>query len=161
MPPFRRVESKQAGPTALGILVPPGGRTLVVLRPRDLPWDLLPARWEGGDVPPTFCTFERDEAAAVARRVHKALEQAVANGVNPLQTLEDPRGETFQVWARTDEFVWVVCHRAPGQAYRPALFPDRAEARRHADQLAAVLWPAADGGQEYYFNTQHFTAAEA
>src|SRR5205807_2178264 len=31
VPPFRRVESRQAGPTALGILVPPGPRTPVIL----------------------------------------------------------------------------------------------------------------------------------
>lgn len=157
MPPFRRVESRQAGPLALGILVPPGLRTLVILRPRGLAWDLLPARWDGsGDRPPVFCTFSRDEAAGVARRVQKALEQAVVSGHSPLHTVADPDGATHQVWVRTDEFVWIVCHRALGSAYQPAVFADRDEARRHAEQLAPILWPAADAEQEYYFNTQHF-----
>ncbi len=31
---FRRVEGEEAGPDALGILVPPGKRTFVILRPR-------------------------------------------------------------------------------------------------------------------------------
>jgi hypothetical protein len=157
VPPFRRVEIRQAGPTALAILVPPGARTLVILRPRGLTWDLLPARWSGEDAcPPEFCTFGREEAAGVARRLAKALEQAVEAGTNPVQTAGDARGECYQIWVRTDEFVWVVCHRTPGQAYRPALFADREEACRHAEQLMAVVWPAADAGQEFYFNTQHF-----
>jgi hypothetical protein len=157
VPPFRRVESRQAGPTALGILVPHGARTLVILRPRGLSCDLLPARWDGSaSAPPIFCTFGRDEAAATARRLHLALEEAVRDGVNPVQTAGDPRGDNLQVWVRTNEFVWIVCHRAPGQAYRPALFADAEEARRLAEQLTPVFWPAADAGQEYYFNTQHF-----
>jgi hypothetical protein len=155
VPPFRRIEPRQAGPAALGILVPPGLRTLVILRPRGLPWDLLPARWDGARAP-VFCTFSRDEAAGVARRLHKALEEAVALGVCPLQTIADPQGATYQVWMRTDEFVWIVCQRAPGKSYQPALFTDRDEASRHAEQLAPIFWPAADVEQEYYFNTQHF-----
>ena len=42
MAPFRHVEGNQAGPNALGILLPPGRRTLVVVRPRSLAWDLIP-----------------------------------------------------------------------------------------------------------------------
>jgi hypothetical protein len=155
--PFRRVEIRQAGPQALAILVPPGARTLVILRPRGLPWDLLPARWDGdGGAAPVFCTFGRDEAAGVARRLPKLLEQAVAAARNPVQTVGDARGECHQVWVHTDEFVWIVCHRTPGQPYRPALFAEREEARRHAEQLTPIFWPDADAGQEYYFNTQHF-----
>ncbi len=157
MAPFRRVESRQAGPQALGILVPHGLRTLVILRPRGLPWDLLPARWDGdGERPPEFCTFTRDEAAGVARRLQKALVQAVASGDNPLHTVADPHGVTHQVWLRTDDLVWIVCHRALGRAYAPAVFADCDEARRHAEQLMPIFWPSADAEQEYYFNTQHF-----
>ena len=156
MPPFRRVESRHAGPTALGILVPQGPRTLVILRPRGLPWDLLPARWEGGESPPAFCTFDRDEAARVARRLQQALEASVQAGINPVQTIGDARGESYQMWVRTDEFVWIICHRAAGQAYRPVLFADQDEARRLAELLTPIVWPAADAAQEYYFNTQHF-----
>jgi hypothetical protein len=157
VPPFRRVESKQAGPRALGILVPPGLRTLVILRPRGLPWDLLPARWTGDPArPPEFCAFGRDEAAGVARRLQKALERAVELASNPLQTIADARGQCHQVWLCAEEYVWVVCHRAPGQSYQPAVFADRDEALRNADQLVRVFWPTPDAEQEYYFNTQHF-----
>ena len=157
MPPFRRVEPKQAGPTALGILVPPGSRTLVILRPRGLPWDLLAARWAGrGDAPPEFCSFSRDEAAGAARRLQQYLESAVRASINPLQTVGDHRGESFQVWLRTEEFVWIVCEQAPGEAYRPALFTLRFDAEQAAEQLIPIFWPAADAEQEFYFNTQHF-----
>ncbi len=159
MPPFRRVEPHQTGATALGILVPPGSRTMVILRPRGLPWDLLPARWDGHvDRAPSFCTFGRDEAARVARRLQRALEQAVEAGANPVQTVGDGRGQSFQVWVRADEFIWVLCARNPGRAYRPVVCADADEARRHAEQLVPILWPAPDAGQEYYFNTQHFAA---
>ena len=157
MPPFRRVDSRQAGPGALGILVPPGSRTLVILRPRGLPWDLLPARWgPSGEAAPEFCSFDREEAAGVARRLQQTLEKAVATKVNPLQTIGDSRGEAFQVWLRTNEYVWVVCEHAPGLAYRPALFASLDEARQAGDRLTALFWPAADADQEFYFNTQHF-----
>ena len=157
MPPFRPVEARYAGPTALGILVPPGARTLVILRPRSLPWDLLPARWDGScDRPPVFCSLARDEAAQVARQLQNALEHAARTRINPVQTLGDSRGEAFQVWVRTDDYVWVVCHRTLGQAYRPAVFGSRDEARREGEQLARVLWPADDAEQEVYFNTQQF-----
>lgn len=155
---FLRVDVRAAGAAALGILVPPGTRTLVVLRPRTLPWDLVPARWDGDAArPPSVCLFGRDEAAGVARRVQRALEHAVAGGVNPLQTIGDAQGRHFQVWLRTEEFVWLVCRRAPGQAYRPALFASLEEARAEAERLSPVLWPAAGAGQEYYFNTQNFS----
>jgi len=128
-----------------------------MLRPRGLPWDLLPARWDGSGVqPPVFCAFSRDEAAGVARRLQKALEQGVAVGTCPLQTVADSQGENHQVWVCTDEFVWIACHRAPGKSYQPAIFAEPDEARRQAEQLMPVFWPAVDAEQEYYFNTQHF-----
>jgi hypothetical protein len=158
VPPFRRVDCNQAGPAALGILVPPGARTVVILRPRGVAWDLLPARWSGrADTPPVFCTFTRDEAAGVARRLQKAMEHAVAAGVDPMCMVADSRGESHQIWMRTDELVWIVCQRAPGRAYQPAVFTDAMEARRLAEQLTSILWPALDADQEVYFNTQHFT----
>jgi hypothetical protein len=130
---------------------------LVILRPRGLTWDLLPARWNGSaDTAPVFCTFGRDEAAGVARRLQRALERAVALGVNPLQTVGDAQGTSHQVWMRADDLVWILCHRMPGQAYQPVVFAAREEALRHAEQLTPIFWPAADAEQEYYFNTQHF-----
>ncbi len=159
--PFRRVEARGAGPQALGILVPPGGRTLVILRPRSLPWDLLPARWDGdAGRAPEFCPFERNEAAGVARRLQQALERGVASGVNPVQTSGDVEGQQFQVWVRTDEFVWLVCRRAPGEAYRPLVFASRTEAEHVAERLVPIMWPAPGALQEIYFNTQQFQTPE-
>jgi hypothetical protein len=152
MPPFRRVEGARAGPTALGILVPPGARTLVVLRPRALEWDLIALRPDGG----AFCEFGRDEAALVARRVQRALEQSAGGGA----ALESaPAGEGFRVLARAGEHVWVACRRAPGQPYQAAVFLTREAADEAAARLAQVLCPDADAGQEYYFNTQNFPGA--
>src|SRR5581483_4973917 len=130
-----------AGAQALGILVPPGRQTLVVLRPRSLPWDLLPARWDGdGSRPPALCAFGRDEAAGVARRLQQALERGAAGGVNPVRTVGDAGGEHFQVWLHTEEYVWLLCRRAPGQAYRPAVFASHAEALGEAERLTPIVW---------------------
>jgi len=155
---FVRIDPKQAGPNALGILVPHGARTLVILRPRALAWDLLPARWNG-DVghAPDFCVFGRDEAAAAARRLLTSLDNAVVHGINPVQTCGDHRGERFQVWLKTDEFVWIACRRTPGSAYQPMIFATREEAVHEAEKIAAVAWPAVETRQEVYFNTQNFS----
>lgn len=155
---FTRVEPRHAGPSALGILVPPGTKTLVVVRPRALTWDLLPARWDGDSGhPPQFCLFTRDEAASVARRLVKALEAALEQGANPVQTFGHAQGACLQVWLRTDECVWIACRRAPGLAYQPILFASEEEATREAEKLARFVWPTGDVKQEYYFNTQNFS----
>ncbi|MBI1830518.1 MAG: hypothetical protein HYR84_03595 [Planctomycetes bacterium] len=155
---FRRVEAQQAGPTALGILVPLEARTPVIVRPRRLDWDLLPARWDGdAGQPPQFCAFARDEAVEVARRFIAALETAVETGDCPVQTVGDSRGERLQVWLRIDALVWIACTRVPGKPYRPMLFGSLAEATQAAEKLIAIVWPAPDAVQEYYFNTQGFS----
>ena len=160
MPPFRRVEDRRAGPTALGILVPPGLRTFVILRPRALEWDLLPLRPnDGGGAAAGFCEFGRDEAAGVARRVQCALEQAANAGPNPVQAVARPDSAGYWVVARAGEFCWVACRRVPGQPYRASLFATLEGARDAAARLALVLCPEADASQEYYFNTQHFESA--
>jgi hypothetical protein len=158
MPPFRRVEDRRAGPEALGILVPPGLRTVVILRPRPLRWDLLPLR--GGDGlpwPPAFCDFSRDEAAAVARKVQLALEQAAGGERSPLEAVASPAGRGYLVCCRPGEFRWLACPRLPGKPYEPAVFATRDEAAAAAAALARFLWPAADAQQEFYFNTQNFS----
>jgi hypothetical protein len=151
---FRRVEDSRAGPTALGILVPPGRRTLVILRPRALGWDLVALRAAPGEA---FQDFDRDEAAGVARRLQHALEQAVAAEANPLEVIARAAGEGFQVRLRGGEFAWVVCDRRPGQPYQPVLFRDESAAQEAVRRLAEVLWPRRDADQEYYFNTQNFS----
>src|SRR5437773_2634572 len=148
---FTRVSPQHAGPSALGILVPHGAKTLVIVRPRALALDLLPARWDGDTGhAPEFCAFTRDEAAGVALRLIAALEAAAATGVNPVQTFGDVQVACLQIWLRTDEFVWIVCPRKPGQAYRPMIFATQEEATRDAETLAAFVWPRADARQEYY-----------
>lgn len=155
---FSRVDPQLAGPSALGILVPRGMKTLVIVRPRALEWDLLPARWDGeSSHPPQFCLFTRDEAASVARQIVKSLEAAVEQGVNPLESFGDAQGKRSQIWLRTGEFVWIVCKRAQGQVYQPIIFASQGEMKRAAAMLAAFIWPAADVKQEYYFNTQKFS----
>src|SRR5207302_102388 len=103
---------------------------------------------------PAFCSFGRDQAAAIARRLGRFLETCDAEGLCPVETLG--QGSAFQVWIRADELCWLVCVRAPGAAYRPLLFPDLAEARRAAERLASLLRPGPDRQQHYYFNTQNF-----
>jgi hypothetical protein len=155
---FTRVDPQHAGPSALGILVPQGMKTLVIVRPRALEWDLLPARWDGdSNHPPEFCLFTRDDAAGVARRLVKSLEAAVEHAANPLESFGDAQGDHLQIWLRAEEFVWIVCRRAPGQAYQPMIFATKKEAALAAGKLGAFLWPAANLKQEYYFNTQNLS----
>src|SRR4051794_6878894 len=100
--PLRRVDVRQAGADALGILVPHGTRTLVILRPRMLAWDLLPVRWNGDPAsPPTFCTFTREDAARVARQLGQYLEACDSAGTHAIETLG--RDGAFQIWLRGDE----------------------------------------------------------
>jgi hypothetical protein len=157
MAPFRRVTDSRAGPEALGILVPPGQRTLVILRPRALRWDLLPVR-PGARLawPPVFCAFDRDEAASVARQIQQDLEQGARGSANPVAVVASPTGLGFLVCCQRSDLRWIACLRLPGQPYEPAIFATLDEAAAAADALARFLWPNADAQQEYYFNTQNF-----
>jgi hypothetical protein len=152
---FQRIDPQQAGPDALGILVPPGQRTLVIVRPRALEWDLLPARWDGEvEHPPAFCTFSRDEAAGVARQLILELQ---SSSDNPLGTFGNVDGTSVQIWLRLKEFVWVVCRRQPGRGYEPMIFSSQHAAANAAELLTPVIWPPAGVVQQYYINTQRFS----
>ena len=154
--PLRRVDARMANEAALGILVPPGARTFVVVRPRGMTWDLLPVRWDGNPAePPAFASFERNEAAVVARRLAKALEDRDLAGECPLETFG--RDGSFQVWLRDDDLNWLLCERIPGQTYRPLVFPTLAAAQSAASLLVPLVHPGADRVQDYYFNTQNFS----
>jgi hypothetical protein len=158
MSSFRRVDASVAGSSALGILVPPGRRTLVILRPRGLEWDLLPARWNGEpSSPPAFCTFDREEAALVARQAYQSLESAARIGGGALETFGDRAGSELQLWARIGDLVWIVCRRRAGQSYQPAIFTSSAEAERSALLIEPYLRPPAGEAREVYFNTQQFS----
>ena len=157
--PLARIDARHAGADAVGILVPPGARTIVILRPRTLGWDLLPVRWNGDPAtPPTFCTFTRDEAAHVARRLGEFLETSDAAGRQVVETFG--RDREVQIWLRVDDHFWLVCSRAPGEAYRPVTFADVAAARDAAERLSQMLHPGPGRVQPYYYNTQNFSHGE-
>ncbi len=73
-----------------------------------------------------------------------------------------PPGRATGYWVvvRAGEWGWVACRRVPGQPYQPTIFPTRDGADEAASRLAAVLWPASEAGQEFYFNTQHFASSD-
>src|SRR5947209_20579622 len=110
MAPFRRVEDCRASASALGILVPPGHRTVVILRRRAVGWDLLALLpGQGADAHPAFCEFGRDEAAGVARRVQQALAQAAQAGANPVEAVGGPGPGGYRVCVRAGGFTWLAC----------------------------------------------------
>lgn len=142
MAPLRRVEAARAGPSALGILVPPAKRTFVILRPRALPWDLLLCR---GRADLAFRDLTHDEAAAAAQALYRALREA------------PPRAEAvagtsaYHLRVCVAELPFVACPRRPGQPYAP-LACGEAEALA----AAALLGEALSAPGEVYFNTRHF-----
>jgi hypothetical protein len=157
MPPFRRVEAEQAGHTAVGILVPPGPRTVLIVRPRGLDWDLLllaPAR--DADPGKPFREVGREEVPGLTRELHQALEAWAAGGPGAVLPVAVPAKTGFQVRVEVGALALTPCLRVPGRPYRPLTFVDADEAREAAARLRAVLCPPADAGQELYFNTRHF-----
>jgi hypothetical protein len=156
MPAFRRVADDQAGPAALGLLVPPGRRTLVIVRPRALPWDLLVVRQSRQTGPTTAPRdFGWEEALAATEGLALALEAWAAGGPGRVEGPAAPGGG-FLVRAEAGIFPLLAYPRRPGQPYLPAVFAEHDEAGRAAAALLAVLCPAADAGQELYFNLRHF-----
>ncbi len=154
---FRRVEAKFAGPTAIGVLVPQGDRTLVVVRPLALKWDLLPARWDGdSESHPQFCSFSRDEAAGVARRFIEDLKKAREVGCFPVHSFGNEDIGDVGIWVRTSDLVWIACERNPNHPYKPASFTTFAESREAGNALGHYVHPPIGEEQEYYFNTQNF-----
>jgi hypothetical protein len=158
--PLRRVSDERAGPDALGILLPPGlrpgpgARTVLIVRPRALRWDLLLVQ---GVASTAFRELARHEAAATAQAFYAALEDwnrgKGPGHIGAVATSDGGGG--FLVWVDVGDFVLVACERVPGQPYRPALFAAE-EAHRVAALLGAVLRPTAPAQQEVYFNTRHF-----
>jgi len=148
---FRIVPGERAGASALGILVPPGTPTVLIVRPRSLSWDLLLVRGAGGT---TFQAMNREEAAATARGFFEALQEWGQGRPGMIQAVA--AGDGFLVWADVGDFCLVACERRPGQAYRPLRLSDEAEARRVAARLTDVLHPPEQVEQEVYFNTHQF-----
>lgn len=155
MCPLRRVEDVDADPNALGILVPPGRRTVLIVRPRALIWDMLLTR-QGVHTDSPFRQMNQQEAAEAARGLFHALEDWYSGGPGAMQTLFCPSGESYWVGATLGPFNLLACPRIPGQPYRPMHFRSEAQASEAADALASVLFPSCDRDQEVYFNTRHF-----
>jgi hypothetical protein len=104
-----------------------------------------------------FCAFARDEAAAVARQVQRALDESARTGERSVQVVVNPAGDGFLVWVPMLDIMWMLCLRVPGRPYEPCVFASHAEAQAAIDRVATYLWPGLDAGQEYYFNTQNFS----
>jgi hypothetical protein len=158
---FHLVPAAQAGPDALGILVPPGRRTVLIVRPRALPWDLLVVRADRrSGLTTTFRDFGREEAAAAAEGLYAALQRWAAGAV--VGQVETTRGEEgWLVRLQLDVFPLVACLRRAGQPYQPMVFRSADAAAAAAEALTGVLHPASDAGREVYFNDRHFTRASA
>jgi hypothetical protein len=149
MCPFRRVDGAQAGPSALGVLVPPSRRTVLILRPRTLAWDLVLAQTGGG-----FREMTREVAEHVAHQVAAALEAEEGAHVEPVYSL-DQGGSWLRV--RIGSYALTVCTRQPGQPYQAHLFCDVELVRVAVEALTALLRPPPEVVQELYFNTCNFT----
>lgn len=152
MPPLRLVADERAGPTALGILIPPGARTLLIVRPRSLSWDLLLVEGMAGT---TFRQLSREEARGVARAFFETLVEWGRGGTGHVGAVACESGHL--VWVDVGDFCLVACERRPGQPYRPLSFTRADEASQAAARTTAVLHPPVGVDQEVYFNTLHFT----
>jgi hypothetical protein len=157
MSSFRRVDADAAGPTALGILVPPGQRTMIVVRPRSLDWDLLPARPLTPQKPaPAFLELHREEAITMARKLALLLEGGNGDGLGRVVVVAAAAESGYWVQAEVGALMLLACRRRPGEPYRPLLFATHEEATSAAQQTAAVLFPPPGAEQELYFNLRNF-----
>jgi hypothetical protein len=151
---LRRVDADRAGPAALGILVPPGRRTVLILRPRALAFDLVALRQPEGS---TFRELAPDEAAGAARELWQGLEGwSRGNAAGRILVTGVLGADGFDLRVRVGGQTLLACPRLPGQPYAPLLFCGADSARAVADRLRAVLCPAPGAEQEVYLNTRHF-----
>src|SRR5437870_575170 len=105
---FYRVDARRAGPSALGFLVPPGSSSVVIVRPRSVPWDLLPLRPGCEQMEPAvFCTQERNAAAELAKRLQQVLEHGSGEAVKPIEVVATRPGRGFGVCVRAADLLWI------------------------------------------------------
>jgi hypothetical protein len=155
--PFRQVEASEAGPNALGILLPPGRRTLVLLRPRCLEWDLVPIRPDGSEGPQTFFwEVDRVEGQKLVEEFRRGLEDWASGGLGRVEPMPAPGGKGYQVRAGIGRFVLIACERIPGAPYKPAVFDAVSAALSAGERITSVLRPGPGAIQEIYFNTENF-----
>jgi hypothetical protein len=153
MSSFRRVEGREAGPAALGVLALPGRRTYLILRPRALSWDLVLLRPANATV---FREMDRDEATATAEELIRALEAWADGAPGRVETTSAPHGPGFWLHVHAGQFSLLLCPRAPGRPYEAERFADSDAARAVAADLAPILRPPPGTQQELYYNTRHF-----
>lgn len=157
MSPFHQIEASQASRSALGILMPRGPRTLVILRPRSLDWDLVPVRPDGEpDHRTLFWEVNRDEGASLVSELHRSLEEWANGGLGRVEPVPAPGGVGYHVRVGVGRFVLVTCGRVPGVPYKATVFDSVNKALAAAESIAAVLCPATDTPQEIYFNIDNF-----
>jgi hypothetical protein len=156
MSAFRRVADDQAGPAALGLLVPPGRRTVVIVRPRSLPWDLLIVQSHPRTgATTTFREFGREEALAATEGLEQALEQWTLGGRGQVEAAPAPGGGHF-VRVQVRIFPLLACLRQPGRPYQPLVLTEPQEAQQAVAAVKAVLCPTQGAGQELYCNVRNF-----
>jgi hypothetical protein len=152
----RRVFGSRAGPAAIGLLIPPGQRTVVILRPRSLPWDLLCIQPDEQVI--RFREFAREEAEAVAESLGSALEQPSPGKHHRIETAPAPGSPGNCIRVALGRYCLIVCARLPGQSYRPMVWATDGEAMEVASALRESLLPDAGETRELYFNSRHFTS---
>ena len=150
---LRRVDGRRAGPAALGVLLPPGRQTFLILRPRGLVWDLLLLRSADST---TFRDLTRAEGERASSTVCSALELWQAGGLGDIEAMNCPDLGGYLVRAQLGPLPFLTCPREPGKPYRPQVFADAADAEVAALHLANALRPLAGNELEVYFNTRHF-----
>ncbi len=155
MAAFRRVDASQAGPTALGILIPPSRRTFLILRPRSLPFDLLCLQQPDAT---RFRELAHDEATAAAHQLYAGLREWAAGGTE-IEIVARPTDDGHWLRVQIGPLYLIACARQPGKPYEPLRFANQQAAQQAVSQLAALLQPSAGTEQELYFNTRHFGAA--
>jgi hypothetical protein len=156
----RRVLSDRAGPNALGILVPPGPRTVAVIRPRSLPWDLVLVHTDQRDSSMVrFLEMTQAEAEKMLPVLARVLEAVIEQDTGRVELV--PLASRPEAWVRVllDGFVVVACSRTPGQPYQPLLFGSVGEAKAAADRIASACSGSTRVPCEIYFNTRHFRAS--
>jgi hypothetical protein len=141
----------------VGILVPPGNRTLIVVRPRALNIDLVlirPERENGTG--PGFMEMTRQQAGVDAQKLALALVHWANGGTGAIEPVPAADRDGCWVQAAVETFSLIACERVPGQPYRPKLFATMEEAEQTADELRALLCPPPDANQELYTNLSQF-----
>lgn len=154
MAPPRGARGTGTRPGAVGVLAPPGRPTVLIVRPHDLPWDLLLTRGgESGQKGTPFLHLDPEDAAVAAEGLVRAWQRWAAGGPGSIEEAPAPDGDGFWVQALLGSFPLLACPRQPGRPYRPAAFARADEARAAAWALADALRAAAGTA---YVNTRHF-----